>query len=243
VSLTRSLAVVMPVYNEEDCITEVLYEWLNILEGFDIDFELFVLDDGSTDGTRQKLEWFRTHERVSILHLHNQGHGPTILQGYRLAVDRAHWVFQTDSDGEIGSCFFPELWGKRKDYDAILGVRIGRKQTIVRTAISIASRISVKCLYAPGVTDVNVPYRLMRSEILKEIITGIPRDSFAPNVIISGLLALQKARIFNYPVFCTGRKSGLTSLTSVRLLKGAYQSFMQLAALKPKVSKPSAPKD
>jgi dolichol-phosphate mannosyltransferase len=92
--------------------------------------------------------------------------------------------------------------------------------------------MSVNWIYAYGVVDVNVPYRLLRSEVLAPIVEKIPRDSFAPNMIISGMLALAKARILNHPVPCDRRKTGSTSLSSWRLLQGATKSFVQLAALR-----------
>jgi dolichol-phosphate mannosyltransferase len=228
----KSLAVVMPVFNEEGCIAEIIVEWLNTLNGLDIDFGIFVLDDGSTDGTPAKLQQFKANEKVKIVRLTNGGHGPAIMRGYFLAVDYAEWVFQTDSDGEMESCHFAELWKRRRDYDALMGIRTARGQAKMRAGISFVSRICVRWLYAPGVIDVNVPYRLMRAELLAPILKRISPDSFAPNVMISGILGLKEARILNYPVPFASRKAGLTSLNRWKLLKGACKSFMQLAKLR-----------
>jgi dolichol-phosphate mannosyltransferase len=228
----KPLALVMPVYNEGECIAESVSGWLNILGQLHLDFDFLVFDDGSTDGTYKALMRFEKDERVRVIRHSNRGHGPTILSGYLLACDNAEWVFQTDSDMEIPAIHFLEFWRQKTGYDAVFGVRANRRQGIVRKAISAISRSSVRCLYAAGVRDVNVPYRLIRSEVLKVILADLPADSFAPNTIISGALSLNGARILNIPVSFTERKTGSTSLVSFRLCRGVFQSFLQLISFR-----------
>ena len=78
-----------------------------------------------------------------------------------------------------------------------------------------------------GVVDVNVPYRLMRSEILRPIVQRIPEGTFAPNVIISGEFNRSGARIVNVPVPYEGRTTGTVSIVKWRLWKAAMRSFWQ----------------
>ena len=78
------LSILMPVYNErervEQAITEVLATELPT------DFELIVVDDGSTDGTREILRARRLDERVRLFeHQHNQGKGAAIQTALREA--------------------------------------------------------------------------------------------------------------------------------------------------------------
>lgn len=228
----KPLAIVMPVYNERECIANVVDDWLQTLGQLDMEFEFFILDDGSTDGTNNEFAKFQNDQRVKVLHHSNRGHGPTIMAGYLLACECADWVFQTDSDMEMESRHFANLWHRRENYDAIMAVRSGRRQEASRQIISFISRLSVKILYGSGVVDVNVPYRLMRSDALKSILACIPPDVFAPNVIISGMLSLTGSRILNLPVPHEGRKTGTVSIASWRLLKGVSRSFHELISVR-----------
>lgn len=221
------LAVVMPVYNEQECIVDVVNSWREALSGLQIDYKIIVLNDGSRDGTREALTAFDGDPRIGITHKTNSGHGPTILVGYREAVNLAEWVFQCDSDDEMKAANFNLLWEKRDDYDALFGVRIGRQQNLGRRLISGVSRATVQLYFGAGVTDVNVPYRLIRARILKEIIASIPDDTFAPNVIISGALARAKLRIHNEPIPHEGRKTGTISIVKWKLWRAAIRSFGQ----------------
>jgi dolichol-phosphate mannosyltransferase len=229
------LAMVMPVYNEEACIDHVVSSWYQELLGLNINFVMLVLNDGSRDGTESKLAQFAGNDHIKIINKKNSGHGPTILQGYHMGVDLAEWIFQTDSDDEMKPEHFKELWNRRKDYDALFGFRQGREQSFSRSFISFVSRQTVGIIFGKGVLDVNTPYRLVRSTLLKKIIKQIPDDSFAPNVMISGALAKGSVRIYNHPVPHEGRRTGSASIVRWKLWKSSMISFLQTLKCHPKL--------
>lgn len=233
----RELIVVMPVYNEEACIADVVSSWQCVLNRLEIDYLLIVLNDGSRDGTELRLRNFYSSERISVINKENSGHGPTILMGYHLAVEKADWVFQVDSDDELKPDSFFELWQRRASHDALFGFRVGRNQPVSRRVISSISRYVVSLAFGKGVLDVNIPYRLMCTNVLKDIIASIPSYSFAPNIMISGALVAQHKRIYNHPVVHENRKTGTVSIVSWRLWKAAFRSFGQTIAFKMNLQK------
>ena len=223
----QELAVVMPVYNEEECIGDVVSSWLAVLTEEGVQFRLLILDDGSQDDSAAQLAGFAQDKRVTIIRKPNTGHGPTILVGYRHGVAVADWVFQVDSDGEMPPENFPELWRCREGYDAVFGFRAGRKQQLGRWLISRCSRFAIACCFGSQVHDVNVPYRLIRADVLRHIVPLIPEDTFAPNLIISGALSRMKCRIHNHPVPHTQRQTGCTSIRGWKLWKAAMKALVQ----------------
>jgi glycosyltransferase involved in cell wall biosynthesis len=223
----RELILVMPVYNEEGCITPVVDSWRETLAGLAADYELLVLDDGSTDRTAEALAAYKDDPRVTVVRKPNSGHGPTILAGYRRAVEMGEWVFQCDSDGEMRAEDFHRLWRIREGYDALFGIRTGGRAGLDRRFISMISRAVSRTLFGSRVTDVNVPYRLMRGETLRAAIARIPDDAFAPNIIISGALSAAGARIANVPVPRHPRAAGKGSLVKWTLWRGAARSFVE----------------
>lgn len=231
------LALVMPVYNEEACVADVVREWREMLSGLDLRFRLLVLNDGSRDGTAQALSVFAKDPHIEVINKPNSGHGPTVLLGYHRAVELAEWVFQCDSDDEMKAHYFPLLWEKRAHYDALFATRTGRTQHFDRRLISAFSRFTVRALFGPGIEDVNVPYRLIRADLLREIIAQIPDDTFAPNVIISGALARAHRPIYNHPVPHEGRKTGQVSITNWKLWRAAARSFARTITCRPTLGK------
>ena len=222
---SRELIVVMPVYNEAACIGAVLDDWSAALCALNIDFEILALNDGSKDDTAQVLARYGSHPRVTVVNKANSGHGPTILQGYRDAAARADWVFQIDSDDEMKPRAFANFWRRRHKYDAIFGVRAAREQDNARRFLSAGSRATIKFLYSRGVRDVNVPYRLMRARTLKPIVAAIPDATFAPNILISGVLGKRRRRVLNLPVIHENRKTGTGSLANSKIWKIAARAL------------------
>jgi len=119
----------MPVYNEEGAIAAVLEDWVAMLATVpDAQATIHVYNDGSRDGSARILaavaarhpQWIVVHNKA------NSGHGPTILLGYR-EQRGSDWLFQIDSDGEIGPDKFPAVWGRRRSFDFLVGRRENRR--------------------------------------------------------------------------------------------------------------------
>ncbi len=222
---TLDLALVMPVYNEQECIEAVVKSWYAMLEQTVPEFRMIVINDGSRDATEAALAGLGHLTRLQVINKPNSGHGPTILKGYWLAVREAHWVFQCDSDDELPPDAFPRLWQQREQYDFLFGTRGGRVQNTGRLIITRGSRLAVRLLFGPGVRDVNTPYRLMRADLLADILTKIPPDAFAPNVIISGLAARRGHRFYHTEVEHRGRRTGTVSIIKWKLWKSVFKAL------------------
>ena len=223
------LSVVMPVYNEAEAIGPVLKKWMAMLDTLGIRYRIRAYNDGSKDATGKILAEVAdaSDGRVLAVDKANSGHGPTILRGYREAAEDSDWVFQIDSDDEMGPESFPELWAKRNDYDFLVGRRDGRRQPLARKVVSFVSRLCVRLFYGKGIWDVNTPYRLMRAEVFAPFYAQIPDDTFAPNVILSGLAARHRLRLLEIPVPQHDRTTGEVSIKKWKLLKAAARSFAQ----------------
>jgi glycosyltransferase involved in cell wall biosynthesis len=220
------LSIVMPVYNEDAVIAEVVTAWIQELERLGIDYEFLVYDDGSGDETGRILERLAWQQRgLMVTRKANSGHGPTILRGYREAI--GEWVFQVDSDNEMGSEHFASLWKQRDDYDLLIGCRHHRDSPLARRFITAMSRAAMWTLFGRAMTDVNAPYRLIRRSSLVAIISMIPDDTFAPNVIVSGLAAGSGLRVREVLVPHRGRRTGTGSIVRWRLWQAAVRALGQ----------------
>jgi glycosyltransferase involved in cell wall biosynthesis len=215
------------VYNEQGIIAEVLESWSKELKRLDINFLMHVYDDGSKDDSLAIITEYATNDKNIVVHKkENTGHGPTILLGY-LENSNVEWIFQTDSDNEIATEFFENFWAKRDGFDLLIGHRVGRISTLSRKFVSSAARVLVRLFYGKGVIDVNCPYRLMRSAAFRQTFRKIPPETFAPNVILSGITCKKKYRILEIPVDSRRRTTGVVSIRKARLLNAALRSLFQ----------------
>ena len=227
--MSEKLCVVMPVYNEQEAIGPVLEKWASALDVLNIDYSIRPYNDGSKDNSLSVMrEVAKGLPHVDVHDKPNGGHGNTILTGYReAAADGFDWIFQIDSDDEMGPEKFGELWEKRGDYDFLVGIRDGRIQQLPRKVISFVSRLCVRMFYGKSVWDVNTPYRLMRASAFGEFYEAIPLTTFAPNVILSGLAARHKLRCYEIRVPQHDRTTGEVSIKKWKLLKAAMKSSFQ----------------
>ena len=223
----KELIVVTPVYNEQEVITTVIKKWTKALSELAIDYELRVYNDGSKDNTLQVLRDLEpNYPNLKIIDKSNSGHGPTILKGYKESLN-ADWIFQIDSDDEIDVTYFPELWNNREQYDFLIGKRMNRNTPAIRKLISFISRLTISILYGSRVYDVNCPYRLMRTDAVKDFIIKIPDYTLTPNLIIAGMTSRTNLRVFQTEVRFKFRTTGEVSIKRWKLIKFSFKSFWQ----------------
>ncbi len=223
----HDLMVVIPVYNEQECVAATLNDWSTALKKLSIRYQIHVYNDGSSDETALALLPFEDRTDFRVFHQVNAGHGPTILCGYRAAVAHSQWIFQVDSDGEISASQFAPFWWQRENQDLVIGFRQHRNSALDRQIISGSARLAVRTLFGAGVRDVNCPYRLMRANAFADLFCVIPDNCFAPNVVLSGLAIRNRLRIRQLPVDFTPRQTGQVSIAGLGLWKAAVRSLCQ----------------
>lgn len=222
----KDLTIIVPVYNEDEVIKSVLMNWVSFLKDLNIDFEIIVYNDGSKDNTLEKVNQVASkNKEVIAIDKKNSGHGPTIIQGYRDSLSK--WVFQMDSDDEIKVNEFEKFWSARKNYDFIVGKRSNRRSPLSRKIITYVSRLTVFLLYGNKVFDVNCPFRLYRREKFQSTFNKIPIDTFAPNIILSGIASKMDMNVKEIEVEFFPRETGEVSIQKFKLLKVAIISLWQ----------------
>ncbi|GAB1402021.1 glycosyltransferase family 2 protein [Elusimicrobiota bacterium] len=225
----KELAVVMPVYNEEGAISNVISKWISMLDTLNIDYNIFAYNDGSKDNTAFILkELSEKYSKLTVVNKENTGHGDTIRKAYIDTAQKYTWIFQIDSDDEMSPEGFKNLWQQKNNFDFLIGIRERTGQPLIRQVISAVSRITVKIFYGfSGPFDVNCPYRLMKSERFLKLFYKIPEKTFAPNVIISGYVAKEKIKFYQTEMDYKQRQTGIVSIRKLKLLKVSVISFIQ----------------
>jgi Glycosyltransferases involved in cell wall biogenesis len=225
-----TLAIIMPVYNEEAIVETVIKRWASVLEGLRINYAMHIYNDGSRDRTGEILSRLAAaNSRIIVHDQENRGHGPTILSGYKNN-SAAEWIFQSDSDNETDPADFIKLWEKRNEYDFLIGRRVSYPSSLIRRMISAVARAIIGLLYGRGIHDVNSPFRLIRNSSFKSIFESIPSNTASPNLIISGMAIRKKMRIFEAEIAYHFRTTGEVSIRRAKLCRVALSSFFQTIA-------------
>jgi glycosyltransferase involved in cell wall biosynthesis len=226
------LAVVMPIYNEEANIEAVVTEWVEELNRLGISFALLAINDGSKDGTGFALQ--RLAERypgsVTPVEKRNGGHGQACRTGYSLAVEGgSDWTLQIDSDGQCDPRFFSSFWSCRDEVDAVFGVRKTRDDGLSRVLVSAGCRIATSLLCGIDLKDANVPYRLIRTSVLKEALIRIPNDFDMQNVALTLTLKRDSSLRWKYvPIHFRERQGGTNSIHFKRIVRMGWELLINL---------------
>jgi dolichol-phosphate mannosyltransferase len=178
----------MPVYNEQQVIKKVLDDWINVIPNNTSN--LLVINDGSSDKTLEILTEYQTRfSNLEVLNKKNAGHGMAILDGYSYAIENNYdYVFQIDSDNQFKIRDFHKIWELRNNekYDLIMGNRKNRNDPIIRVILSkIFLRAFIFFIYQKYILDPNIPYRLVKINILKKFIEFKNDKILAPNIQLS----------------------------------------------------------
>ena len=229
------LAIVIPVYNEESTIQDLIEDFYKILSESSINYTFFIVNDGSTDASAQKLKGLV--ERIPHIQLFNEknsGHGPSLLKSYHAALSH-NWVFQFDSDYQYTLSAFQELWANRDHYDLLIAEREVRSASFARNWITMVLRLVVYLFYGKGISDINAPYRLMRNAQLKAALQSIQPNCFAPNALLTAFFIKERLRIFStYSVLKHGNVIKKSKL-SIAIVKGCVRSIFDLMTFRFKI--------
>ena len=228
--MKETLYLVMPAYNEEANIEDVVRQWYPVAERVNAEggeARVVIANDGSKDGTFAILSQLQNNYPYLLpLDKPNSGHGATVLYLYRYALEHgADYVFQTDSDGQTLPEEFWQMWEHRHEYDFQIGTRGGRQDGFSRIVVTRTLRIVVWLMFHVWVKDANTPFRLMNAKRLQAVMQYIPQDFFLANVAVSAIAVKKKEKIGWYPITFRPRQGGVNSINLKRIFKIGLKSL------------------
>ena len=232
-----SLYIVMPAYNEEANIEEVIRMWYPVVKKIGGESRLVILNDGSRDSTYEKMKACRKEfPRLVIINKKNQGHGPTVYRAYRYAIEAgADYIFQTDSDGQTLPEEFWQLWEEREGGGLLIGCRKGRQDGASRVLVSRVLRLVLFFVFHVWVKDANTPFRLMKREELKKVLEKIPEDFNLPNVLMTVIYKKHHMRVLYFPITFRPRQGGVNSINMKKIIGIGKQAVRDFRILRKSV--------
>ena len=210
------LSVIMPVYNERPTIETIIER----VEEVGLAEEIIIVDDGSTDGTRDVLSKLADRdEKINlILHDTNQGKGAAVRTGIKAA--KSELVLIQDADLEYDPRDYSALIKPIDEglADVVYGSRfLGAPRRVTMFWHMVANKLltlMTNLLYNSILTDMETCYKLFKREIIKDIPLRSKRFEFEPE--ITAKLLKRKVRIFEVPItfnpreYEEGKKIGLS---------------------------------
>ncbi|MFH1156701.1 MAG: glycosyltransferase family 2 protein [Pseudomonadota bacterium] len=211
-SPSPELSVVVPFFNEEDCLVPVVRELLAVMNrDFPKSWELLLVDDGSSDRTPELLDGFSDQDpQIRAVHLMpNSGQSAAMEAGFSLA--RGRFIAVLDGDGQNDPADILLLLKaiEKTGVDMMCGIRRNRADSLVRKVSSrIANRIR-SAILKDNITDVGCSIRVFRRQCLMKVPFFRNAHRFFPALMIRAGYTVDEMPVNHRPRIQGTSKYGL----------------------------------
>ncbi|HBE90441.1 MAG TPA: glycosyltransferase family 2 protein [Candidatus Andersenbacteria bacterium] len=168
-AITRSLSVVLPMFNEERAITGTLENVSSYLTKSGALYEIIVVDDGSKDGSVGAVNsLIKKGALIKLIqHSHNQGYGEALWTGFNAA--RLERILLMDSDGQFRIESVEQLWPFADEFDVVVGTRRNRADGGLRRMFSWGYTLLINLLFGLSLKDIGCGFKLFKREVWVKI--------------------------------------------------------------------------
>lgn len=199
------LSVIMPLYNEETTVVEIVEKVLAL----PLDLELIMIDNASADRTAELIEPYKDRDNVTVLTRPvNIGKGDAVAA----AIPHASGKYTIIQDGDLeydpnDIVHMVEL-AEQKKAEAVFGSRILNRQSGISYYRYLWGgkllTFVANLLFGIGITDESTCYKMIRTDILKQLNISSQRFEFCPELVAK--LARNKIKIYELPISYYPRK-------------------------------------
>ncbi len=175
------VAIVIPVYNEEENLPELMRRLLPVMQGMGKSFEIIIIDDGSSDNSLEVLKSFTKDAQVKIVELtRNYGQHAAILAGFSIV--NADIIITMDADLQNPPEEIPKLVRVMEEgnYDVVGSVRKGRKDSFLRILPSKVINIVARKITGVSMRDWGCMLRAYRNTVVERMIQCHEHATFIP---------------------------------------------------------------
>jgi glycosyltransferase involved in cell wall biosynthesis len=209
------ISMFFPAFNDGGTIASLVIRAVQTASRLTPDFEIIVVNDGSTDSTRDIAdELARTYPQVrAIHHASNRGYGGALRTGFASASKEL--IAYTDGDAQYDPAELELLWNRlTPETDIVTGYKISRSDPLHRIIIGRVYHHTVKLLFGLRVRDVDCDFRLMRREVFNRV--RLERDTGV--ICLEMMRKMQDAgfRVVEVPVHHYHRAHGKSQFFNVR---------------------------
>jgi len=191
------LTVIIPVYNEKHTILEVIRR----VKDVQINKEIIVVDDGSTDGTREMIKNYKKFDGIKfVFHEKNCGKGSAIKTGLKFATGDVTIIQDADLEQEPSN--YTEMLDCiiHDSCDAVFGSRLlsWGFDFNIRYLANLCLALTTSILYRCNLSDVMTGYKMIKTSILREL--DLKSNGFNIETEIAAKLLKKKIRMKEIPI-------------------------------------------
>lgn len=221
-----SISVFFPCHNEEAAVESLTQKTLAVLQKLTKDFEIIIVDDGSTDNTAQIADKLATEipQLKVVHHEKNLGYGSALQSGFKAATKEL--VFYTDGDAQFDINELSPLLPLMNQYDIVSCYRINRREGLFRKFNAFCWTKLICFLFGLRLKDIDCAFKLYK----RNIFDNIKMES--TGALIDTEILAKAARkgysITQRPVHHYPRQAGASSGASPAVILRAFKELFKL---------------
>jgi glycosyltransferase involved in cell wall biosynthesis len=225
-STAVSISVFFPCYNEQENVARTAEQALAVLEKLNADFEVIIVNDGSSDDTGKIADEIAAgNDRVKVVHHPtNLGYGAALQSGFKAATKEL--VFYTDGDGQFDISEMPALLPLIKRCDIVSCYRINRQDNLIRKLNAFCWTRLVCLLFRMKLRDIDCAFKLYKKQVLDEmqlLSSGALIDTeVLARAIRNGCTIIQKG-VHHHP-----RVAGTQTGANIKVILRAFKELFKL---------------
>lgn len=229
------LSIIIPTYNEEENIGELLEKTHDILKAISVSHELIVVDDGSKDKTRMIVKNLAKNapEIILIERENERGLASAMVKGYNAA--RGEYLGAMDADLAHNPLCLPDMLSllESKKTDCVIGSRYVRgakfkgKPLLNRVASRVGQYV-IQILLGLNIKDTSNNYRIFRRELWENVKNNLHPDG---NIMLTEIVYLaykKQFRICEMPIVYIERRAGKSKLSVFKETKKFFKNIWKI---------------
>jgi glycosyltransferase involved in cell wall biosynthesis len=228
----QSVAIVMPVYNEVESIEETLTEIMAKIVSKSNDIRLFISEDGSTDGTKEKLLSLESNlpGKLSVSTSPKRKGYPKAAREAILNVDSAYdYILFMDSDGQYEPKDFFLIWAERNNADFVIGARTSRVEPIYRRILSRGLNRLIRAFFKVSTRDATSAFRLMRRPVAQAIAGDVKYSKYSFWSEFTARSGILEVKSLDVPISYRSRVGGSKVYRLGKMPRIIWDEFRALA--------------
>lgn len=221
-----SISVFFPCCNEEASVESLTRKTLAVLQKVTDDFEIIIVDDGSTDQTAEIADRLADEipQLIVIHHEKNLGYGSALQSGFKAASKKL--VFYTDGDEQFDINELPPLLKLMDQYDIVSCYRIHRQEGLVRKLNGYCWTKLICILFGLKLKDIDCAFKLYKRAIFDNI--KLESTGALIDTEILAKAARKGYSITQRPVHHYPRQQGASSGANLAVIIRAFKELFKL---------------
>jgi glycosyltransferase involved in cell wall biosynthesis len=178
-----SISCIIPLYNEEANVENIISAAENILQEVSSDWEIILIESGSSDNTWPKInDFIKNKERINLFRQEKrEGFGSALRLGYSKC--RKELICHLEADGPFEMIYFKKAIPILFENDCVIGYRVGKKEqgfrwsysnmdkkgVLLRQIFHIGYNLLIKIIFGLAVRDVNFSFKIFKREYIQSL--------------------------------------------------------------------------